>query len=73
MTTLDTKNLNVLTMMIIATVIKAAWLMRNAGFGIPSAVMEEIEYHEDRKLDKAQLLRLAACNYIDEGHHVVAI
>ena len=50
---------------------KVARLMRNAEFGIPSAVMEEIEYHEDRKLDKAQLLRLAACNYIDEGHHVV--
>lgn len=50
---------------------KVTRLMRNAEFGIPSAVMEEIEYHEDRKLDKAQLLRLAACNYIDEGHHVV--
>lgn len=45
---------------------KVARLMRNAEFGIPSAVMEEIEYHEDRKLDKAQLLRLAACKYIDE-------
>lgn len=33
--------------------------------------MEEIEYHEDRKLDKMQLLRLAACKYIEEGHHVV--
>ena len=50
---------------------KVARLMRNAEFGIPSAVMEEIEYHEDRKLDKAQLLRLASCKYIDEGHHVV--
>ena len=40
---------------------KVTRLMRNAEFGIPSAVMEEIEYHEDRKLDKAQLLRLAAC------------
>ena len=44
---------------------KVTRLMRNAEFGIPSAVIEEIEYHEDRKLDKAQLLRLAACNYID--------
>ena len=26
-------------------------LMHNAEFGILSAVMEEIEYHEDRKLD----------------------
>ena len=50
---------------------KVTRLMRNAEFDIPSAVMEEIEYHEDRKLDKAQLLRLAACKYIDEGHHVV--
>ena len=46
---------------------KVARLMGNAEFGIPSAVMEEIEYHEDRKLDKAQLLRLAA----KLGHHVV--
>jgi len=50
---------------------KVARLMRNAEFCIPSAVMEEIEYHENRKLDKAQLLWLAACKYIDEGHHVV--
>ena len=50
---------------------KIARLMHNAEFGIPSAAMEEIEYHEDRKLDKAQLLRLASCKYIDEGHHVV--
>lgn len=50
---------------------KLARLMYNAEFDIPSAAMEEIEYHEDRKLDKAQLLRLASCKYIDEGHHVV--
>lgn len=50
---------------------KLARLMHNAEFDIPSAAMEEIEYHEDRKLDKAQLLRLASCRYIDEGHHVV--
>ena len=50
---------------------KVARLMHNAEFGIPSATMEEIEYREDRKLDKAQLLRLASCKYIDEGHHVV--
>ena len=50
---------------------KVARLLHNAEFGIPSAAMEEIEYHEDRKLDKAQLLRLASCKYIDEGHHVV--
>ena len=30
-----------------------------------------IEYHEDRKLDKAQMLRFATCQYIDEGHHII--
>ena len=33
--------------------------------------MEGIEYHEDRKLDKAQMLRFATCQYIDEGHHII--
>ena len=33
--------------------------------------MEGIEYHEDRKLDKAQILRFATCKYIDEGHHII--
>lgn len=45
-------------------------LIRNAEFSIPSAVMQEIEYHEDHKLDKTHL-RLAACKYIEKGHHVV--
>ena len=31
----------------------------------------QIEYHEDRKLDKAQMLRFATCQYIDEGHHII--
>lgn len=33
--------------------------------------MEGIEYYEDRKLDKSQMLRLSTCKYIDEGHHVI--
>ena len=36
--------------------------IRDAHLDIPSATMEEIEYHEDRKLDKAQLIRFATCN-----------
>ena len=42
--------------------------IRNAHFAVPSATVEGIEYHEDRKLDKAQMLRFATCQYIDEGH-----
>ena len=30
-----------------------------------------IEYYEDRRLDKSQMLRLSTCKYVDEGHHVI--
>lgn len=46
-------------------------LIKKARFGAPSATIEGIEYYEDRKLDKAQMLRLSTCKYIDEGHHVI--
>lgn len=45
--------------------------VRDARLDIPSANMEGIEYIPDRGLDKHQLLRLASCAYIDEGHHVI--
>ena len=45
--------------------------IRYARLSIPSATMEGIEYHEDRKLDKAQLIRFATCKYIEEGHHII--
>lgn len=43
----------------------------DAHFAHSGAVIEEIEYHADRKLDKAQILRFASCNYIDEKHHII--
>ena len=45
--------------------------IRNAHFAVPSATVEGIEYHEDCKLDKAQMLQFATCQYIDEGHHII--
>lgn len=45
--------------------------MRGAHFSIPGATIEAIEYYEDRKLDKAQILRFATCKYINEGHHII--
>lgn len=45
--------------------------IRNANFAAPGACIEGIEYHEDRKLDKAQILRFATCRYIQEGHHII--
>ena len=43
-----------------------ARLIKNAGYAIPGACMEDIEYLPERKLDKAQLTRLASCSYIQE-------
>lgn len=48
-------------------------LIKNADYALNAACVEDIEYHPDRKLDKAQLTRLAACNYIQEYHNVVIL
>lgn len=45
--------------------------IHDARLDISSATIEGIEYFEDRKLDKAELLRYASCKYIDEEHHIV--
>lgn len=46
-------------------------LIRTAGFRYPNASMEDIEYHADRKLDKAQMLEFSTCRYISESHHII--
>ena len=38
--------------------------IREARFAESNAVVEDIEYHEDRHLDKAQLLRFATCDFM---------
>lgn len=50
---------------------KLARYIKTADFSISSATIEGIEYHEDRKLDKTEILRYATCKYIDEGHHII--
>ncbi len=50
---------------------KLARYIKNAHFSASGASIEGIEYHEDRKLDKAAILRFATCQYITEGHHVI--
>lgn len=45
--------------------------LHNAHFAIPGATVESIEYHEDRKLSKKQILQLSTCKYIEDGHHIV--
>jgi DNA replication protein DnaC len=46
-------------------------LIKNAGYDFPGAYVEDIEYHTDRKLDKALIERLASCNYVRECHNVI--
>lgn len=45
--------------------------IRDARFAEPGAVVEDIEYYEDRHLDKAQLLRFATCDFIAKNHHII--
>ena len=45
--------------------------IRDARFAEPGAAVEDIEYYEDRHLDKAQLLRFAACDFIAKNHHII--
>lgn len=46
-------------------------LIHTADFRYPNACMEDIEYHADRKLDKAQMLDFYNCRYISESHHII--
>lgn len=48
-------------------------LIKNAGFSMPEACVEDIEYHSDRELDKALITRLSTCNYVDEYHNVIIL
>ena len=48
-------------------------LIRKAEFNLPEACIENIEYHADRKLDKAQITRLSTCSYIQEKHNIVIL
>lgn len=47
-------------------------LIHNAGFAT-SASVEDIEYLPERGLNKAQILRLASCAYIQEAHNVILL
>lgn len=46
-------------------------LIKQAELRDTQACIEDIEYHPDRKLDKAQILRLSTGNYIEEHHNII--
>lgn len=48
-------------------------LMKGAGFSVPGACVENIEYVPERKLNKELLTTLSTCNYIREHHNVILL
>jgi DNA replication protein DnaC len=48
-------------------------LIRKADYVFPDASLEDIEYHSDRQLDKALIMRLGTCNYIEEKLNVIIL
>ncbi len=46
-------------------------LIKQAGFKFSNASILGIEYHEDRRLDRSQILKLASCSYIQENHNII--
>jgi len=48
-------------------------LINSADFPISGACVEDIEYRSDRKLDREQIIQLAACTYIAEKHNVIIL
>ena len=48
-------------------------LIRKADYAFPCACLEDIEYHADRRLDKALIARLGACGYIADCHNIIIL
>jgi DNA replication protein DnaC len=48
-------------------------LIRKARYAIPDACLEGVEYHDDRKLDKALIARLSTCNYVEDCHNIIIL
>jgi DNA replication protein DnaC len=46
-------------------------LKRRANFEWPNASIEDIDWREDRKLDKALIARLATCRFMEEYHNII--
>lgn len=45
--------------------------IHDASFAIPSATIDGIEYHPDRKLDRSQIMDFATCAFIRAGNHII--
>ena len=52
---------------------KLTRLIRGAQLHFPSACVEDIEYHDDRKLDKALISKLSTCTYVQDKHNIIIL
>ncbi len=50
-----------------------ARLIKKAQFKYSKASMEQIDYREDRKLNRTELLSLASCNYIHNATNIIIV
>ncbi|MCK9329356.1 MAG: IS21-like element helper ATPase IstB [Candidatus Cloacimonetes bacterium] len=50
---------------------KISRCIKEAHLRYPNACVEDIEYLSDRKLDKAQILKLSTCQYIRDSHNII--
>ena len=48
-------------------------LIRGANFAWPGACLENVDYRPDRELDKALLVRLGSCNYIEDHRNIMLL
>ena len=48
-------------------------LIKKAGYSDSGAAIEDIDFTPERKLDKAQILRLASCSYIQQAQNVIIL
>jgi len=48
-------------------------LIRKSALHFPDACIENIEYHADRNLDRAEITRRSTCNYVQEKHNIIIL
>lgn len=46
-------------------------LIKSVNFQDSQACIEDIEYHEDRKLEKMRILELSSCNYVRQTNNII--
>jgi len=46
-------------------------IIRKANFKFNQASIEDVEYHDDRNLDRSEIARLSTCNYISDNRNII--